>query len=348
MFTEKLKIEDFLELSRSNPILDVRTPSEFEIGHIPGAHNFPLFSDDERRTIGTIYKKEGHFKAILLGLDLVKDRLAEMVKDAVKYNSGDAIMVHCWRGGLRSESIAWLLSTARIKTYVLEGGYKSYRNFALDYFCRNLNIAILSGATGTGKTEILKYLKEKGEQVIDLENLALHKGSVFGGIGQKAQPTSEHFQNLLYNEISDLDPQRIIWLEDENPVIGKVAIPEGLWKQMVKAPRVRIMAEKENRINRIVAEYAGQDFKQLCKGIAMLEKRLGNKAMNDAITNLQSGNPEIAVDILLTYYDKAYENSFQKKKETEWFSIEMKSQNISSIGDEIIGKTRELKLQKHG
>ena len=334
----KIQAEQFLELAKTNPILDVRTPAEFEIGHIPGAKNFPLFGNEERKMIGTAYKKQGHSKAVLMGLDFVKDRMTSMVKEAMTYTYNDAVLLHCWRGGMRSDSVSWLLKSARIATHTLSGGYKSFRNFALDFFEQKLHLIVLSGPTGAGKTEILQKLKSKGEQVIDLENLAQHKGSVFGGIGKEQQPSSEHFQNLLFQEVRNFDLTKRVWIEDENPVIGRVAVPEGLWKQMVIAPRVRILVNKKTRIQRLINDYGNQDISKLSDGITRLEKRLGNKLMNGALTALKLGNLGETAEILLTYYDKAYMNSFEKKKNTHWMSIEPNEFNLNSITEEILAK----------
>ncbi|HEX9649172.1 MAG TPA: tRNA 2-selenouridine(34) synthase MnmH [Cyclobacteriaceae bacterium] len=334
----KIRIEQFLEMASASPVLDVRTPAEFAIGHIPGATNFPLFQDEERKIIGTIYKNHGHIKAVLAGLNFVKDRMTIMINEAMNYSHNEAILLHCWRGGMRSESVAWLLNSARIPTHTLSGGYKSFRNYALAFFEQKLNLAVISGPTGAGKTEILQKLKDKGEQVIDLEKLAEHKGSVFGGIGKEQQPSSEHFQNLLFQEAKYFDLAKRVWIEDESLLIGRVSVPEGLWKQMVRAPRVRILINKNTRIQRLVNDYGSQDMSKLADGITRLEKRLGNKSMNDALHALKNGNLDETADILLTYYDKAYLNSFEKKKDTEWIRIESDDFSINSIAEQLITK----------
>lgn len=333
-----IDIDEFLELSSSNPILDVRSPAEFEYGHIPGARNFPLFDNDERKEIGITYKQTGREKAVLKGLDLVKDRMTQMVEDAGRLNYESTVLVHCWRGGLRSESVSWLLKVAGLPVNTLDGGYKSYRNKVLSYFNQPLKIAILSGSTGSGKTEILNALETRGEQVVDLEALASHKGSVFGGIGQGKQPSSEHFQNLVFEKFRNLDPEKIIWIEDESPVIGNAAIPETLWRQMLKARRVKIEIDKEARIERLVSEYGEQDLQKIVEAIPKLEKRLGNKNMNDAIEAVKKNDLKCAASILLTYYDKAYDNSFSRKKLTQWFEVSRGSFDLDSIISEIIEK----------
>ncbi|MGE4332621.1 MAG: tRNA 2-selenouridine(34) synthase MnmH, partial [Macellibacteroides sp.] len=191
-----LMADDFLEQSKTGIMIDVRSPSEFEAGHIPGARNLPLFSDNERAEIGTRYVQYGKDNAVERGLEIVGPKLAGFVKQARLWADGTPIYMYCWRGGMRSGSMAWLFRTAGLTTYLLSGGYKAYRNsFAQLLEAHPWQLLILGGPTGCGKTEVLHQLQRMEQQVIDLEGLAHHKGSAFGSLGETAQPSTEQFTN---------------------------------------------------------------------------------------------------------------------------------------------------------
>ncbi|HLG04366.1 MAG TPA: tRNA 2-selenouridine(34) synthase MnmH, partial [Bacteroidia bacterium] len=210
---KSLPIDIFLAKKGVLPVIDVRSPGEFAHGHIPGAINLPLFSDEERAKVGTVYKKDGREQAILLGFELVGPKMADFSRKGMELAVAKRILVHCWRGGMRSGVVAWVFETVGLEVFTLQKGYKAYRNFVLKEFEKPLNLRIVGGETGTGKTEILHALRKKGEQVIDLEAIAAHRGSAFGALGQPAQPTSEQFENDLHHAISELDPAKIIWIE---------------------------------------------------------------------------------------------------------------------------------------
>ena len=185
---------DFWALSREQVVLDVRSPSEFAQGHVPGAINLPLFDDAQRADIGTIYKNSGKDAAVLRGLRHAGLKMADLVVQAKAIAEGrNSVLVHCWRGGMRSQSVGWLLRTAGMDPLVLDGGYKAFRQFARATFEVPWNLRVISGLTGAGKTRVLLLLKDVGEQVVDLEGLANHRGSAFGGIGQPNQPSTEQF-----------------------------------------------------------------------------------------------------------------------------------------------------------
>ena len=201
----KISTREFLQLSETTTIIDVRSPSEFSYGHIPGAINISLFNDKEREAVGISYKNEGRTKAILTGLQLSGPSMDQKLGQALKIAKNNKLLVHCWRGGMRSEAMSWLFSLGEIETLVLEGGYKSYRNYILGKLSEKRKYIVLGGLTGSGKTGILKYIKSLGNQVIDMEEIACHKGSAFGSLGQPEQPSSEHFANILYHELEKTD-----------------------------------------------------------------------------------------------------------------------------------------------
>ena len=219
-----LDIHHFLELSGTIPVIDVRTPLEFDHARIPGAYNLPIFSNEERVMVGTTYKQKGREAAILLGFDLTGPKWSGFIKQALKRAPEKRIMVHCWRGGMRSGAMAWALNLYGFEVYLLEGGYKRFRNWVLDQFKKQYPILVLGGMTGSGKTQILHKLKEKGEQIIDLEGLAQHQGSSYGSMGYLNQPSQEHFENLLAVALSKVDTDRPLWLEDESLSIDRKSV----------------------------------------------------------------------------------------------------------------------------
>lgn len=303
----QLSVEEFLEQAQTLPIIDVRSPGEFTHAHIPGAVNIPLFDNNERAEIGTKYKQAGKDAAVLLGLERVGPKLADFVKQSKKLNPKQKeVLVHCWRGGMRSGSFAWLLNTAGLTASTLSGGYKAYRNTVLAAFNEPRNLIILGGKTGSGKTDILHELARQGEQVIDLEGLAHHKGSTYGAIGQLPQPSSEQFENLIFTQRHQLDPSRRIWLEDESRNVGSCFIPLPLWQQMRAAPVAFVDVPKHVRIHRLVAEYTGIDHALLVEATERIKKRLGGKVTKDALEALGRHDYAAVADLTLDYYDKAY------------------------------------------
>lgn len=307
-----LKANEFIGRMVGGTVLDIRTPAEFSEGHLPGAVSFPLFSDEERIIVGTLYKQQGRNQAVLKGLELVGPKLKKFVLKAAKFEG--PLYLYCWRGGMRSNSMAWLLSTAGREVYVLEGGYKAYRGYCRDLIAKGLKLIMLSGPTGSGKTEILQQLALLGHQVLDLERLANHRGSSFGGIGQPPQPTTEQFTNLIFEQISGFDLSRPIWVEGESQNIGKVFILEELFSQMNCCPTIRIDPPKSFRIERLVRDYACFPVEQLQQSVEKISKRLGGADTKDTLEALHAGDYRKVVDITLAYYDKTYDFSMARRE----------------------------------
>jgi tRNA 2-selenouridine synthase len=334
--TKPLPVEQFLEKSKTIPIIDVRSPGEFERGHIVGAVNIPLFENDERAEVGTRYKKVGKESAFLLGLDIVGSKLSGFVKKANKIAPEREVLVHCWRGGMRSGSFATLLGSAGMKVSLLTGGYKAYRNHILDAFHKPLNIIILGGKTGSGKTEILYELEKQGEQILDLEGLANHKGSSFGMLGQAPQPMTEHFENMLYEKLAKLDTSRRIWIEDESRNVGCCNIPDSLWQQMRIAKTAFIDVDKQIRIERLVSEYAQFSFEELKSATDRILSRLGGQHHKAALEALQNGNFSMGTNIALTYYDKAYLHGLSKREPSKIKTFEVNENNPAATAKLLI------------
>lgn len=334
-----INVSSFLEQKSTFPVLDTRSPAEFENGHIPGAHSFPLFQNDERAEVGTIYKQKGRNQAIKAGLSFVGPRLSEFIEQAESLES-KTLLMHCWRGGMRSQSLAWLFDLYGFKVHVLDGGYKSYRNALLNFFNKPINLKVLSGATGSLKTEILKEMREQGAQVVDLEALANHMGSSFGNVMSSGQPTTEQFQNDVFDAFSDLDVSKPVWIEDESFSIGKVNFPEPLFHQKQEANHVLIELPRERRIQVLVNQYGQLNPNLLIKATKGIERSLGAHNVALASDFILNGQLSEAVDIILAYYDRAYAKARKKKKTCIESHISFSSnESVSEMAKQLIAQT---------
>jgi tRNA 2-selenouridine synthase len=326
---KKLNISDFLKLAHNYPVVDVRSPSEFATGHIPGAINIPLFNDLEREAVGIKYKKEGRSVAILHGLELTGPQMAAKLKLAIAAAKEGKLLVHCWRGGMRSEAMAWLFSLGDIETEILDGGYKSYRHHVLEYLGDKRKYIILGGLTGSGKTEILKVMKTLGHQVIDLEGIACHKGSAFGSLGQAQQPSSEHFANLLFTELQKTNPNDLVWLEDESKSIGTVFMPDQFYHNMQDSPVIALIMDVKTRMPRLLREYSQYPREDLLGSVRKISKRLGGDNTIESVESIESGNFERAIELSLNYYDKAYMYGLKRRSERKINYVETDTDDIS-------------------
>ncbi|HNS16728.1 MAG TPA: tRNA 2-selenouridine(34) synthase MnmH [Bacteroidales bacterium] len=308
-----IDITELFGLLDSLPLIDVRSPQEFRSGHIPGAFNLPLFNDEERALVGTRFVRTGRFSSVQLGLDLVGHKLSGTLNEARKIAADGPFLIHCWRGGLRSASMAWLFDLAGMNVLVLSGGYKAYRNHIRQELGKPARLVVLAGKTGSGKTSILHALAQSGQQVLDLEKIAHHKGSVFGGLGMMPQPTNEQFENGLYSAWSQLDLGRPIWIEDESLSVGSVSIPEPLFSQLLASPVLEIEVSFSRRVERLVREYSNFPGDDLISCILRIEKKLGGDNTRKAIDAVKEGDFTRTAEILLTYYDRAYDRSLQMR-----------------------------------
>lgn len=344
MAKNMLSVVDFLQKSATTPLIDVRSPAEYAHAHLPGSVNMPLFNNAERAQVGTCYKQTGRDAAVLLGLELVGPKLANFVKTAREIAPAGQILVHCWRGGMRSGSMAWLLETAGFETHTLAGGYKAYRNHILTAFEEPHQLRILGGKTGSGKTDILRELAILGQQVLDLEALAHHKGSSYGAIGQLAQPSSEQFENNLYQHWQPLDPIRPVWVEDESRSIGTCTISQAIWNQMRAAPVVFINLPKNVRVARLVKEYACFDHELLLDATNRIKNRLGGQHHQASLEALESRNYAQVADLTLTYYDKAYLHGLAKRNDQTIYNIEIEADNPAQTAHKLVAWLDETSL----
>jgi tRNA 2-selenouridine synthase len=304
-----LEIQPFL--NDPGTILDVRSPGEYQQAHIPGAVSFPLFDDLERAQVGTCYKQQGREAAIILGLELVGNKMAGFVRSAKQLTQ--PLRIHCWRGGMRSSSMAWLLATAGMEVCVLEGGYKAFRQWVRETLSQSKPIMLLAGMTGTQKTAILQALAQENQTVLDLESLANHRGSSYGAWGLPSQPSTEQFENLVAIAWAKFNHDRPIWIEAESRAIGSCRIPIELYQQMIQAPIIEIQRSLGERIAYLEIEYGKADPETLIAATNRIRKRLGNQQTEAAIVAIQTGDLSTAIAIVLEYYDRSYRYDLAKR-----------------------------------
>ncbi|MFZ1750493.1 MAG: tRNA 2-selenouridine(34) synthase MnmH [Saprospiraceae bacterium] len=315
----RVGVEEIISMAGVRLIVDVRSPSEFSHASVPGAINLPLFTDEERAVVGTAYKQESRELAIKFGLDffgLKMRKMVEEVESIVDNTKADkTVYVHCWRGGMRSEAVAWLLDLYGFRVYLLQGGYKAFRQWIQLQFSKSYDLRVLGGNTGSGKTYLLHEMQNQGYMVIDIEGLASHKGSAFGNIGMPDQPSQEMFENLLglqlYQKSKNNQP---IWVEDESQRIGHVNVPAIFWQNMSRSHLYFLDIPFEVRLNFLIGEYGSLDKERMISAISRIQKRLGGLETNNAIQYLEEGNTKESFRILLKYYDKSYHKSLNKKE----------------------------------
>jgi len=339
---KNIDINDLLKLDNNIPVVDVRTPAEFEQGHICGAYNIPLFTNEERVLVGTAYKQVGREQAILLGFDLTGSKWSGFIKRALEIAPGKVIALHCWRGGMRSGAMAWALNLYGFDVYLLQGGYKKYRRWVLDKFDEKFNIRVLGGLTGSGKTKVLAALKTFGQQVIDLEGLAQHQGSVYGSMNIMVQPSQEQFENNLATQLHKLNPEQPIWLEDESITIGQRFIPKPLWGQMREASVAVLQVPVDERVNFLVNEYGKIDKDFLKAGTEKIWKRLGPEQTKNALAAIAENRMADFIRIVLVYYDKTYRLGLSKRKAESITAIECAGTNASDNANLILTHYNKL------
>ncbi len=292
-------------------LVDVRSPAEFAQGHIPGSHNLPLFDDAGRAAVGTLYKQQGRRAAVLHGLGLVGPRLEAMAAELAALAArapGQPLRLLCWRGGMRSASVAWLAGQLDLPVLRLDGGYKAFRRWVLELFERPWPLRLLGGRTGTGKTDLLLALAEREVAVVDLEGLAHHRGSSFGGLGLPPQPSSEHYENCLALALEGLRDATEIWVEAESAQVGRCRIPAGLWRQMQAAPALEVHRPLQQRLDQLVGVYGVQDPAALAEATRRIARRLGPQRTAVALEAIERHDWAAACRQMLDYYDRCYDH----------------------------------------
>lgn len=292
-------------------MIDVRSPGEFAKGHITGAVNLPMLDDNERAAVGIAYKQRGRHKAIVEALEVIGPKMAPFVHKVTELFPGREVLLHCWRGGMRSDSTAWLLRTTGMSVSVLKNGYKAYRRAAHESFEQGWKLHVIGGRTGSGKTEILHALGRMGEQIVDLEGLANHRGSVFGGLNMPDQPTVEQFENNLFEALRVLDPSRPVWVEDESHSIGRVYVPMPFYKQKQQAVNFQVKMSADLRAERLVRDYGEIEPEKIVESLHKISKRLGGQRLKECLKAVEVDDRMKLAKIALEYYDKAYSHSLE-------------------------------------
>ncbi len=365
----RLTIKEFLQRSADGVVIDVRSPAEFNHAHIPQSINIPLFNDEERKIVGTAYKQQTREHAIKIGLDFFGPKMRKMVEKVEEeidnWQSGPgkettkSVYLYCWRGGMRSAAVAWLLNLYGFRVYTLAGGYKAFRNYVLQTFHERYSLRVLGGFTGSGKTEVLHQLKSTGDKVIDLEAIANHKGSAFGNINMPPQPTQEMFENILSCELRQFATcneetstthsdsqlsilQSPIWIEDESQRIGNLNIPNGFWNTMRSAPIYFLDVPFEERLKHINEEYGNSDKQKLADAIGRISKRLGGLETKNALAFLNEDNIEECFAILLQYYDKRYAKGLATRDNIDTLLRKIECQIVTPENASMLHRQHEL------
>jgi len=326
-------------------LIDVRSPSEYYKGHMPNSINIPLFDNEERSIIGTIYKKQGRKKAVIEGLkflekkiDFLLDNLFTNIEShkiipGIK-NNELSIRIYCSRGGMRSESISWLLEKYKFNTITLKGGYKTYRRWILDSFSKKWNIVIIGGKTGTGKTRLLSLLEKYKYQTIDLERFACHRGSTFGGLGMKKQPSNEQFENKIGEKLNSFISINNVFVEAESSNIGKCKIPHEFFNQMNASRRIEILRSESNRLDELIDTYSVFSKEELQESVLRIKKRLGPQRTKIALESINNEEWDLVCRSVLDYYDKCYE--YEKVGKTNIKFLDLTDKNYDEMTLELI------------
>ncbi|AET68983.1 tRNA 2-selenouridine synthase [Desulfosporosinus orientis DSM 765] len=307
---KEINVEELKALEK--PVLvDVRSEGEFAEATIPGAMNIPIFNDQERAEIGKTYTQTSPAVARELGLSIVSPKLPDLVKEVEELSKKGQLVLFCWRGGMRSKSLAAVAELMGIPIYRLQGGYKAYRSQVVNYFQNKLpfQVIVLRGNTGVGKTELLKKLKAEGYPAIDLENLANNRGSVFGAMGLGNPPSQKKFEGLLYEELASLKDFSYIIVECESKRIGRVTLPANFYTAMQDGIQILLYDSLENRVQRLIQEYTSmpQAIEEISVALQRLIKTLGNKKVDELSALLESKNLDrFTEQLLVEYYDKLY------------------------------------------
>jgi len=325
------------------PIVDVRTPAEFAHGHIPGAVNIPLFTNEERVTVGTTYKQQGREAAILLGFDLTGSKWSSFIRQALELAPEKKVAVHCWRGGMRSAAMAWALDLYGFDVSLIQGGYKQYRRWVIKMMEQPWKFRVIGGMTGSGKTAILKQLDKQGEQTVDLEDLAQHQGSTYGTLNRLIQPTQEQFENDLASRLSTLDATRPIWIEDESQNIGRCILAKPFYTRMREAPIFDLQVPVDQRIAALEQEYGSLDRNFLIECTERITKRLGPEQTKNAIIAIREDRIPDFIRQVLVYYDKAYRKGLRFRDTARIIELTLDTHDPLQNTEKLLTAAKSLK-----
>jgi len=315
-------------------LIDVRSPDEYYKGHMPNSINIPIFNNEERSIIGKKYKNSGREIAVREGFRIIENKIENLLKEFILIkkefhfsnieNSNDwNIKIYCARGGMRSQSMCWLIEKFNFPCVTLNGGYKAYRNWVLNSFEDKIKIIVIGGKTGTRKTKILNKLKSIDHQILDFESLANHRGSSFGGLGMEEQPTNEQYENLIAEDLSILNKNKFIFVEAESSNIGKNRIPHELFKQMKNSKRIEIIREEKIRIKELINTYSKYQKDDLKESVLKISKRLGPQRTKSAIDSINNEDWENVCKSVLDYYDRCYEHELKDKENVKILNMKL-------------------------
>ncbi|WP_248734647.1 tRNA 2-selenouridine(34) synthase MnmH [Neobacillus rhizosphaerae] len=342
---------DELFMLKDPIIIDIRSPIEFEDGAIPGAINVPLFSNEERQEIGTIYKHEGNSAAKWRAMELVSPKIPHLLSIIKSYQAKGEIVIHCWRGGMRSKAVITFLEFSGIFAWRLIGGYKAYRHYILEKLPSLLpsKAIVLHGMTGVGKTEVLKLLKKKGYPILDLEEMAGHRGSIFGTIGLSNGHNQKTFDSLLFKGLQEIQGADYFLVEAESKRIGKAVQPEKLMDIKFKGTNIYIHSPLEQRVIQLISEYVkpyeqeGWYYDKISDGIEKVLRRVKDSEVRKSlIESLHVKDYQEMIKILLEhYYDPRYDHARQEYKE-DFFDIH--ADNPFDAAEKIANLLNELSI----
>lgn len=340
----KISLDQALSFrDRGAVLIDVRTPAEYAEATIPGAINIPIFSNEERAEIGTIYKQTGKQEARSRGIEIVSPRIPEYIQQvrSVAEDSDLPVVVFCWRGGERSRAMATFFDLAGIPARQLVGGHKRFRKHVLNYFegVEWGRLLVLRGLTGVGKTVILQRLADDGYPVIDLERLASHRGSAFGSLGLPQQPGQKMFEALLWDQLREIPPEGYALVEGESRHIGRVVLPKTLHRSMQRETSLWLQADMRSRVRCILDDYPARDeMRGEFEGpILALKENLGESKINEMLNLLRTGSwEELVRELMISYYDPRYRHTMPERR------IEIDIESFDGPLDELKNAIREV------
>ena len=334
-------------------IIDVRSPAEYSEDHIPGAINLPVLSDQERKIVGTLYKQESKLEARKIGAKFVSDNISKHLGGILAEKEDQwKVLIYCWRGGQRSRSLGIVLSEIGWQTYILDGGYKSYRRLIVDkLYEKHLenNVIVISGYTGTGKTKVLGKLKKLGGQVIDLEELANHRGSIFGSRSSR-QPSQKEFESRIAKLLEKFSKNHPIFLESESNQIGYLKIPPSLWQKMKASPHIELYAKIEQRAEFLISEYPElyENPEGLLQKIKLLSGFHSKKQIFAWLNLAKKKQFQLLAQGLMTdHYDPKYGNASNHKETSRRYRISINprdSKNVTRVASSILDKAFSEKI----
>lgn len=312
---------DQLNKLRHPLIVDVRSPCEHEEERIVGSVNIPLLSNEERVQVGTVYAQNGEMQARRLAVNIISPKIPDIIDQIFALRrSGQALVVHCWRGGLRSEVVASMLSVVGLECFRLTGGYKAWRKQVLTDFQNDFyefQLIVLHGFTGVGKTEVLRELKKSGQNVLDLESLANHRGSVFGGMGLGVQPTQKNFEAELWQCLDSFDC-KLVFVEAESRKIGKLALPDCVFNRIQSGVPILVNGSMDSRANRIIDDYCqigSESAEEAKRSLLQLKERLGRRKAQELQELFEQDRRQEAVrELLMHYYDPLYTKEIERHR----------------------------------